>query len=146
MSVNYIEKGIGLWKAIDAARLRLIGINGVYFTNPDNLNDTTNDAAVQAIINAYDNLPDYKADAVKGIKANGLARIQVIFPAITDLDLLKLVTQIMASILPAAKSLTADMTKAGQIYTAASNGITAVNAAANKAAVDAAVAAINWPA
>lgn len=136
--VNYIEKGIGLWNAIAAQGHTLINKDGV-FTASDPV-------AVQAIINAYDPLVDYKADAVKGIKANGLARIQVIFPAITDVDLLKLVTEIMASILPAAKSLTADMTKAGQIYTAAKNGITAVNAAANKAAVDAAVAAINWPA
>jgi hypothetical protein len=137
MSVTYIEKGIGLWKAIRAAGHDLFSKDGVY--------TSTNDAAVQAIINSYDALPDQKAVAIVGVKATALAKMQTIFPALADIDTVNLVAELWLSVAPAARSPTANMTKVINVYTAAKNGIANVNAATDKPGVDAAVAAIAWP-
>lgn len=137
MALNYREKGIGLWHAIRDAGHVMRSLDGVYTSDDD--------VAVQAIIDSYDPLPDQKAEARDAIKATALAKIQTIFPAIPDIDTVNLVAEMMLSVAPAARQLTADMTTISQIYTAAKTGIAGVNAAANKAAVDAAVAAIVWP-
>ena len=100
-------------------------------------------AATQAVIDGFNPLPYAKKYKAAAIKAEGLARIRAVFPAITDFDELQLVTNIMQSILPAAKSLTAGMTTAAQIYTAAQNALTAVQNATTVAQVRAVTPA--WP-
>ena len=52
MAINYIEKGLGLHAAIAAAGHNLWQVNQVWMSS--------NDAAVQAIINSYDVLPDVR--------------------------------------------------------------------------------------
>lgn len=146
MAVNYVEKGIGLWQAIRAAGFqKFMGVNGIYYVDPDHPTDTSQDAAVQAIINSYDPLPLYKSDAVVGIKATALAKMQTLFPAIIDINMVLLIAELWKSIAAAARSPTANWTTLINIYTAAVGGIANVNAATTQAGVDAAVAAIVWP-
>lgn len=135
--IVYREKGIGLWKAIRAQGHDLFAKDGVY--------TSTNDVAVQAIIDSYDPLADQKADAVVGVKATALAKMQTIFPALAEIDTVNLVAELWQSIAPAARAPTANMTKVINVYTAAKNGITNINAAVDKPGIDAAVAAIVWP-
>ena len=137
MALVYREKGIGLWNAIRAAGHELRSLDGVFSSDDD--------VAVQAIIDAYDPLPDQKADAISGIKATALAKMQTIFPALADIDTVNLVAELWQSIASAARSPTANMTKVINVYTAAKGGIANVNAAATKADIDAAIAAIVWP-
>lgn len=136
MAINYTEKGIGLHQAIAAAGLRL-------WQEPSGWK-SSNDAAVQAIIDAYNPLPDYKATKIDAIKADGLARIQALFPAIAGFDELALVREMYLSIALAARTPTANWQRMIDIYTAGNNAITTVNAATTKAQIDAVTAA--WPA
>jgi hypothetical protein len=146
MAVNYVEKGIGLWDAIYAAGYsKFGGVDGVYYVNPDNRADTSHDAAVQAIINGYDPLPAYKATAVTGIKATAIQKIQTIFPFLDNIDVVNFVAELWQSLVSAAKSPTANMTKVINVYTTAKTGIANVNAATSNTGVDSAVAAIVWP-
>jgi len=59
--INYIEKGLGLHRAINESGHSIEQINGVWISS--------NDTAVQAIINSYDSLPyeraEKKAELVK---------------------------------------------------------------------------------
>jgi hypothetical protein len=87
--------------------------------------------------------PRLKLEKIAVIKADGLARTQAVFPAISDYDLLRLVVDIMTSIVPAARQLTGNMTKAQQIWTAGQNAIASVNAATTAAEVGAVTPA--WP-
>lgn len=146
MAINYIEKGIGLWTAIRAAGFtKFMGVNGVYLADPDNPSDTSNDAAIQTIINNYDPLPLYKSDAINGIKATALTKMQTLFPAIVDVNMVILIAELWKSIAAAARNPTANWTTLVNIYTTAVNGIASVNAATTEPGVDAAVAAITWP-
>lgn len=135
MAINYIEKGSALHAAIGAAGHRLWQENGVW--------KSTNDTAVQAIIDAFDPLPNYKADRIAAIKADGLARIQAVFPAINSFDELVLIRELFLSVLPAARSPTANWQRMIDIYTAGRNAVIAVNSATTKAQVDAVTPA--WP-
>ena len=135
MTINYIENGIGMHETIRAAGHWLREQNGVWISS--------NDAAVQALINSYNPLPRYKSDRIAAIKLDGLARIQVVFPAIKDFDALLLVREQYLSVAVASRTPTASMTSAINIYSAATTAIASVNAAASKAAVDAVVVA--WP-
>lgn len=137
MSITYIEKGIGLHNTIIAAGHWLAQINGVWTSD--------NDAAVQLIINNYNYLPDYQAIGIASIKATGLAKINALFPAITSIDQIQFFAEFWLSIASAARSPTANFTAVINIYTAAKNGIAAVQAASTTTGVDAAVAAVAWP-
>jgi hypothetical protein len=144
--IAYVEKGIGMWKAIWAAGHPNFGsVNGVYFGNTTNQSDTTQDAAIQAIINAYNPLPDYQATAVAAIEATALAKMQTLFPALNSIDTVNLVAELWKSLTAGSKAPTTNWQSIINVYTAAVNGITAVNAAANQAAINSAVAAITWP-
>lgn len=101
------------------------------------------DAACQATINAYDELPAVKADKVTAIKADGLTRIQFVFPAVRDLEELRLLSNIIQSIAPAARQLTAPMQKASAIWIAAQDAIALVNAAMTAGQAEAVTPA--WP-
>ena len=59
--INYIEKGAGLHKAIRAAGHWLIEENGVFVSS--------NDEAVQAIIDSFDPLPEAKAAKWREVQA-----------------------------------------------------------------------------
>ncbi len=100
-------------------------------------------AAVHAFVQGYSGLAKAKAVKAAMIKAEGLSRIQAVFPAIADIDELKLVTNIVQSIAPAARQLTVDMTALSQIYTAAQSALTSVQNATTIAQVRAVTP--SWP-
>lgn len=105
---------------------------------------SSNDAAVQALIDDYNPLADQKATRVALIKAEGLVRINTTFPAITSLDEVSFYAELWLSIAPAARAATAPFQKIINIYSAAKTAIVSVNAATTKAQIDAVVVA--WPA
>lgn len=109
--------------------------------NPSGLED---DAALTALVASYSELAAIKAARVAAIRLDGLARVRAVFPSIASFDDLKLVSSIIQSILPAARSLTPDMTKAAAIFSVGQAAIAAVNAAATAQDVAAVVPA--WPA
>ena len=146
MPINYTEKGIGLIDALRAAGYPRFGsIDRVFHADCDNPTDTSNDAAVQAIIDAYDPLPDQKADAVAAIKATALEKMQTLFSSLSDIDTVNLVAELWQSLVSQAKSPTTDWQTVINIYTAAKGGIQSVNAATDQAGIDSAVAGITWP-
>lgn len=85
-----------------------------------------------------------KARRIAELKAAGVARMQARFPAIADFDTAALVRQIVLSIAPAARALTADIAWLGTVWQAGADGVAAVRAATTVAAVDAVTVA--WPA
>lgn len=133
--INYTEKGQGLHAAIRAAGHSLREENGVWISSDD--------ATVQALIDGYDPLPAIKADRNAEIKADGLARIQAVFPAIGSFDELHLVREQWLSIKVTARGATADFQRMIDIYTAGRDALTAVNAATTAEQVAAVAPA--WP-
>lgn len=77
------------------------------------------------------------------IRSEGLARIQVRFPAISDFEVLKLVREQYLSIAVAARTPTTDMQWLIDTYAAVQTALVDVNNAATVAAVDAVT--VNWP-
>ncbi len=120
MAITYIEKGIGLHKAINDAGYSMHKLDNVFISD--------NDIAVQAIIDAYDELPDAKAIKKLELKNEGLSRIQLLFPSISDFDELALVREQWLSMASAARSPTVNFQKMIDIYSAGLSGISAINA------------------
>lgn len=139
MAINYIEKGDGLHRAVVAAGHWLECRDGVW--------RSSNDVAVQSIIDTYDPLPDLKAAKVTAIKAEGLRRIQLIYPAIENFEELKLVREILLSVKTTALQLTADMSRVRDTYNAGANAVTTVNGYTAAAQVNAfdPVTGPSWP-
>jgi hypothetical protein len=102
-----------------------------------------NDAACQALIDAYDPLPEYKDAKIAAIKVEGLTRIQAIMPAIATFDMLELIREIWMSIAPGSRQPSAKLTSVINTYTAGRNAIESVKAATTTAQVDAVTPA--WP-
>lgn len=101
--IIYIEKGEGLHAAIRAAGHRIEQVNGVWVSDDD--------VAVQVFIDTYDPLPDYKDAKIADIKAEGLRRMQLVFPALNSVDEVKLIGELWQSIAPSARNPTANMTR-----------------------------------
>ncbi len=140
MAINYTEKGSGLHIAITAAGHWLRQVDdGVWISS--------NDVAVQAIIDAYNALPGAKITKVNEIKAEALRRIQLVFPAIDNMDALALVREQWLSIAPAARQATPNFQRMIDIYQAAKSAITVVNGYAAVAQVASynAVSGPAWP-
>jgi hypothetical protein len=79
MTVNYIEKGIGMHDAIAAAGLSMRNKDGVFYSNPDDLQDTSGDAALQAFIDSYDPVPLAKEQKIAAINAECRSRLIAAF-------------------------------------------------------------------
>ncbi len=127
--INYTEKGISLHDAILLAGYTLLNIDGV-FVAEDSLGNQSLaiDSTVQAIIDAYDELPDSKAIKKLELKNEGLSRIQLLFPPISGFDELALVREQWLSMASAARSPTVNFQKMIDIYSAGLSGISAINA------------------
>ena len=117
--INYTEKGIGLHE--------LIGEAGFSFSQVDGVWVSSDDTAVQLIIDSYDPLEDYKTTKKDEVKAEGLNRINIQFPAIQSVDEIKFYAEFWQSIAPAARQATTDFQKVIDIYTAAIAAISTIN-------------------
>ncbi len=138
ITVPVVKRVIGLVDAIVTAGYPFWWQDGIPMTDP------AVETAVQAIIDAYDNLPAYKRERSKAIQAEGLMRVQALFPALSDFDALDLEAERWKSIKGTATAPTVKYQKLINIYTAARNAQAQVAAAATTADVDAVVVA--WPA
>lgn len=139
MAINYTEKGEGLHRAVAAA--------GHFLECRDGVWRSSNDVAVQAIIDSYDPLPNLKAAKVAAVKAEGLRRIQTVFGAIKDFDILELEAERWQSLRSTAKQTTPKYQSAIDIYTAGRNAVTTVNGFTTAAQVNAydPVTGPGWP-
>lgn len=129
----------GIHEAIAAAGYSLAQVNGVWTVYPEG-----HDAAVQAIIDAYDVKIDMRAAKILAIKLEGLSRISAIFPAIGDLDELEFYSELWSSIKATAKQTTVNLQRVIDIYAAAKTAIAAVKNATTKAGITAVT--VSWPA
>jgi hypothetical protein len=103
----------------------------------------SDETAVQSIINSFDLLAEQKQRRIESIKVDGMARINLIFPAIKTLDDLDLEAERWKSFTGAAKAPTTPYTRLINTYTAAKNAIISVNACTTKAQIDAVTP--TWP-
>lgn len=121
--INYTEKGYGLHQAIADAGYTLRRIDGVW--------ESSDDVAVQAIIDAYDPLPPAKTEKITELKTEGLRRCNLVYDAedivFESVAAIKLLIDIddtyTRSGAPAARLVTVN-----QILTAFENARTAINA------------------
>lgn len=116
---NYQEKGFGLHGAIEDSGHYIQRISSVWHCD-DAL-------AVQEIIDNYDELAARKAQKADEIKAEGLKRINAVFPALDSLDDIQLVAEQWLSIAPAARQPTVDFQTGIDIYSAAKAAIIAMS-------------------
>ena len=94
------------------------------------------------------NTPPIYAALLETIKAEGEKRLQAIFPALNDLDEIKLVSEQWKSIATAARQPTPDFQKAIDTYQAAKAAIQTAKGFTTQAEVDAydVVTDPGWPA
>lgn len=113
-------------------------VNGVFelhaFDNQGNQNATI-DAAVQAIVDAYDPLPDAKNEKIAELKQEALSRINAVLPAINSFDELELVREQFLSVAPAARTPTATFQQVIDLYQAGKAGVVSINALTTEAEV-----------
>lgn len=127
--INYTEKGYGLHDAIKAAGYFLDHKNGGARAFQDGKQSTTIDTAVQAIIDGYDEIDHWKAEKAKEIKAEGLQRITLVYPALDSLDEVQIIADLVKYMRDnGAAAPTGDLGTAASIYSAARIAIIAVNA------------------
>lgn len=134
--IIYTEKGAKMHEALARAGLHLGQFNNVWMTNSDPI-------AVQAFITAYDALPDVKAERIALFKADGLARVQAIYPAIADCDQLDLFSDLWGAIKGTSKNTMPALEKAIATRAAIVSAIAAVNAALTIPQVK--LVTVNWP-
>ena len=113
----------------------------------DLVQSSTDDVAVQAIVDAYNVLPELKLDKIKDLKAEGLTRIQLTFPAVSDFDELDLIREQYLSVAPAARQATTDFQRMIDIVQAGKSARTEINALTLEAEAIAydVVNTPNWP-
>jgi len=127
--ITYIEKGYGLHDEI----LRL-GHKLVKRHNADGTKSwiSSDDIVVQAIIDGYDPLPDYKAAKKAELKAEALRRMQIVFPAFQTMDDVKFFAEFWQSIKPAARQATPNFQKIIDIYAVAKSTLTTISTMSNE--------------
>lgn len=110
MAIVYTEKGKGLHIAVAEAGHWLAQIDGEW--------QSSDDAAMQTIIDGYDPVPFEKEQKKAELELEFLKRIQVIFPSITSIGHFKLALNIILSIDAGSRTLTPDISSANNIYQA----------------------------
>lgn len=139
----------GLAEHLEQNGYRVIKRDGVFvgYDSNGNLSELI-DSAINSLIANYDPLHFAKAEKRDAIKVEGLSRISAVFPAINDLDELKLEQERWLSIAPAARQPTTDYQQAIDIYVAARNAITSINSETDLSVVIAydVVTGPSWPA
>jgi len=148
MPIAWADKP-GLQAHLNDAGYYTIRRDGVFnaVRTSDNATGPDIDTAVQALIDSYDPVDFVKSEKREEIKAEGLSRITSIFPALSDLDELKLEQDRWLSIAPAARQPTTDYQKAIDIYVAARNAIRSIDSETDWTVVNAydVVTGPSWP-
>lgn len=138
MPTNLIESRMAV-EQVEAA--------GIAFVWIDNIPTTDDDVTAQAVIDSIDYVALLKAEKISELKSEGLSRLQAIYPAIDSFDMLEIVSEIILSILPAARDLTVDMTSLSTVYQAGLSARIAINALSTLTEVDTydVVNSPSWP-
>lgn len=110
MAIIYTEKGKGLHIKINEAGYSFLQIDGIW--------QSSNDIAVQSIIDNYDPVPFEKEQKKAELELEFLKRIQVIFSSITSIGHFNLALNIILSIDVGSRTLTPDISSANNIYQA----------------------------
>ena len=118
--INYNDIDGGLLKAIQQAGHNVREVDGVM--------TSTDDVAVQAIIDSHDYLPNAKKVKIETLKDEAVNRANELYENITTFDEMLLVRDIMLSVAPAARSLTTNIQKLSDIYQAGDQARTDINA------------------
>ena len=124
-----------------------LSISGDQITDWYHATESAPDANMQTTIcNSYA-LPDAKIDKISEIKAEGLRRIQLIYPSIDSFDQLQFEKDKWQSIAPAARQATVDFQKVIDIYQVGVTAIGVVNGYSTEGEVIAydVINNPNWP-
>ena len=112
--------------------LASLGISITWIKKPTGAEYIVDDGREQETIDAiaaYDELPAHKAQKIDEIKAEGLRRINLIYPAIATVDDLTLIADLVKYMRAnGAGAPTGNLAAAQAVYTAAKAAIAAVNA------------------
>lgn len=139
---NYIEKGIRLHRAIRNAGYSLSQVDGVWISSDD--------TAVQAIIDSYDALPEAKADARQRVVLEASRLVAEIYPFINPekeeaIGLYNFTTDMyLTTVAQARQPLSGRLLDFRDIYDTAQAKISEVNALATWQQCDAYDATIGW--
>ena len=142
MSVNYIEKTYRLHKQISE--------QGFALKKVDNVWTSSDDVAVQSIIDSYDPLPEAKADARQRVKLEESKRVNQLFSFIDPekdeaIDFVNFVIDIYNLIVPQARAaLPQSFVDLQAIRTTALAKIAEVNALTDWQLADSYDASIGW--
>ena len=133
--INYTEKGHRLHKIINAAGHLLSEVDGVW--------ESSDNTAVQAIIDSYDPLPEAKTDAKARIIKEASKRVSAIYPFINPdkeeaIGLYEFTTDLYLSTKANAREpLTGRLLQFKMIHDTAQAAITVVNSMTDWQVVDA---------
>lgn len=114
-----------------------------HFRDGSSVLAVSNEAAAQAFVDSYSELPHVKKQRIKDIRVESVSRIGLVYPWIDAFDKLDIVRDLYLSIAPAAREPKPGIATLIAIQQAATAAIAAVRAANDSAAVDAVVVA--WP-
>ena len=140
MAINYIEKGHRLHLAIGEAGHSLSQIDGVWISSDD--------VAVQAIIDAFDALPEAQADARERVKIEATKRTAELYPFINPekdeaLGLYQFTADLLTH-LNATSGLTGNLLAFQTIRNTAQTKIAEINALTDWQQADSYDATIGW--
>lgn len=116
-------------EAIAEAGHSVIQENGVFITDDS--------AAVELVLDSYDEIAAEKKHKILELKEEGLRRIQLVFPAINDFDELDLVREQFLSVAPAARQATVDFQLMIDTVQAGKSAAAAINALTTEAEIQA---------
>jgi len=137
--INWIEKGVGMLSAIHGAGYYVYSLDGIHLGRRlDGAPFLQSDEdAVNALIIAYDQLPDAKALKIQELKDEAVPRAQAYLDFIDSFDTLLYNREVFLSIAVAARTPTANMTGVQDVTTAGVNAAGVINGLASVAAVEA---------
>jgi len=121
--------GLGMIEAIELAEYTIREHDGVFIASDVNGVKSNNiDLTVQAIVDSFNPIPYAKKGKRKELNDEGLRRIQLIFPAISDFDELDLVREQFLSTKATARNPTVKFQQLIDTVQARNQARTSINA------------------
>lgn len=141
MAIVFIDKGAGLFVELSDNGYHISDLNGAGVWAGRRADGApflqADEDAVNAIISAYDELPDAKAIKVQEIKDEAVPRAQAFLDFIDTFATLQYNREVFLSIAVGARTPTANMTGVQDVTTAAINAVGTVNGLGSVGAVEA---------
>lgn len=139
MAITYTEKGHGLHDAIRAA--------GFSLRREGDLWVSSDDVAVQAIIDSYSQLANEKKLKIEELKVEAVSRASAKYSNINSFDDMLMMRDLILSVVPAARSLRPNIQYIADIYQAGIDARVDINALTDLVAIRAydVVNTPTWP-